>query len=99
MAILLAVGASTLASSDFTIAAGGSALVRLYGSASGAVPADANCSVEYKVGSIYVPYTKLTGKLNENACIIQGDALAATTWRVVRNLAANSNASFGVDQA
>jgi hypothetical protein len=91
---LLAVGSSPAASADFTIAAGGSAMLLLFGSASGPVSSEASVRLESKVGSVYTPVYQFAP--GETARIVQGDALAATTWRVYRNPAGSSQASFGV---
>lgn len=99
MATLIAAGSTTASSADIVIAAGGSAIVRLFGSASGPIPGDALAFVEYKVGAAYVPYPPATLNAEQTATIIDGDALAATTWRVTRNPNGSSNSVYGVDQA
>lgn len=99
MATLIAAGNTTASSSDFIIAAGGSTIVRLFGSASGPIPGDALVFVEYKVGAVYVPYPPAELNAKQTATIIDGDPLAATTWRVTRNPNGSSNSVYGVDQA
>lgn len=97
MTTLIAVGSAPESSSDFTIVAGGAATLRLFGAASGPIGPSAVCAVEFKVGSVYTPYCNILG--TEPAVIIDGDPLAATTWRVTRNPNMVSTASYGVDRA
>jgi len=82
MAELLPVGTSSASSADFTIAAGGSAIVALKNATGSSIALGASVDIELKIGSLY--FFVYTMTRSSPARIIQGDALAATTWRVTR---------------
>lgn len=93
---ILAVGSTTASSSDITIPAGESVVLRLFGAASGPVPSSSFVQIEYKTGSVYTPYADLTGEQGKGATILDNPTPAAMVYRVTRNPNGAGGGSVGV---
>ena len=94
MAELLANGTAEAGSADFTIAAGGSAILALKNAGGSPLSSGGTVLVQLKIGAVYFTVDQLsaskpTGRLD-------GDAANATTWRVYRNA---GGPSTGVERA
>lgn len=76
---LLAIGTAAGASADFIVAAGGSAMVYLKDATAPDIGPDARIALQIKDGADYFTVDQLTAQ--KASLRIDGDALAATTYR------------------